>query len=64
MKIIVDELDCYECPYFSGPVDETYCMKNDKECEVREHRVNEIYDDDECIGLIEYNKFMNEIKKG
>lgn len=60
MRIIVDELDYYECPYFTGraTIREPYCDKTDNVCEVYEHRIDENYDDKECIGLIEYKKFI------
>ena len=62
MKLIVDELDCYECPYFEGSMGfgESCCSKTGDVCGVCENRLNEIYDDDECEGLIEYQKFTKE----
>lgn len=60
MKLIVNELDCYECPYFEGGMDfgESCCSKTGDVCKVCEHRLNEVYGDDECVGLIEFEKFI------
>lgn len=62
MKLIVDELDYYECPYFEVGMGfgDSCCSKIQDACEVYVNRLNEIYDDDECEGLIEHQKFIKE----